>query len=244
MSPVQREQDEDREAFLPKTHNEENILLAEDGGIGLWSTFKAHARLVAEIFMGLLMLLLLVHPPSRMTTQQSAVPIFPMKTYTFVENTKYLHEDMFASREETLHTLHNWIELSSDGRGFVQIKDSETFNIGEPYKINGNMGTDEPVYMMSVFHQLHCLSYLVQQVQNATVSGPLDKEVAHHTAHCFDYLRQSIMCNADTSLEGETEAGPGWGSNHQCKDYDEVLAWANNHTVYKWKKNMPDEAVL
>jgi hypothetical protein len=99
-----------------------------------------------------------------------------MKTYTFVENTKYLHEDMFASREETLHTLHNWIELSSgerksviehmrvglltrgtDGRGFVQIKDSETFNIGEPYKINGNMGTDEPVYMMSVFHQLHCL---------------------------------------------------------------------------------------
>jgi len=87
-------------------------------------------------------------------------------------------------------------------------------------------------------------SYLVQQVQNATVSGALDQEVAHHTAHCFDYLRQSIMCNADTSLEGKTEAGPGWGSKHQCKDYDEVLAWANNHTVYKWKKNMPDEAVL
>ena len=75
MSPVQREQDEDQEAFLPKTHDEENILLAKDGGIGLWSTFKAHARLVTEIFMGLLILLLLVHPPSRMTTQQSAVPI-------------------------------------------------------------------------------------------------------------------------------------------------------------------------
>jgi hypothetical protein len=42
-----------------------------------------------------------------------------MKTYTFVENTKYLHEDMFASREETLHTLHNWIELSSGERNSV-----------------------------------------------------------------------------------------------------------------------------
>ena len=74
MSLVQREQDEDREAFLPKTHDEENILFVEDGEIGLWSTIKAHVRLVGEIFMGLLILLLLVHPPSRMTTQQSAVP--------------------------------------------------------------------------------------------------------------------------------------------------------------------------
>jgi Mycotoxin biosynthesis protein UstYa len=84
----------------------------------------------------------------------------------------------------------------------------------------------------------------VQQFQNATESAMLDQEVAHHAAHCFDYIRQSIICNADTSLEGRTEAGPGWGSKHECKDYDAILAWANDHTVYKWKKNMPDETVL
>lgn len=52
------------------------------------------------------------------------------------------------------------------------------------------------------------------------------------------------MCAADTSLEGKTEAGPGWGSKHECKDYDAVLAWANEHTLVKWRKNMPLESVL
>ena len=72
----------------------------------------------------------------------------------------------------------------------------------------------------------------------------LTQEVAHHSTHCFDYIRQSIMCAADTSLEGKTEAGPGWGSKHECKDYDAVLAWANSHDTYKYRKNMPDTAVL
>lgn len=72
----------------------------------------------------------------------------------------------------------------------------------------------------------------------------MTQEVAHHSAHCFDYLRQSIMCNADTSLEGKTEAGPGWGSRHECTDYEALLEWANEKTVDKWKTNMPDEATL
>jgi hypothetical protein len=85
----------------------------------------------------------------------------------------------------------------------------------------------------------------VQALQTASEGGELEQEVAHHSAHCFDYIRQSIMCNADTSLEGKTEAGPGWGSTHECKDYDAVLAWANDHTVYKWRNNLlPDESVL
>lgn len=139
--------------------------------------------------------------------------------------------------------------------------------MGEPYKVNLNAKKDESVYMMSVFHQLHCLvgsalhihcspgsciaeysqlrqSYLVQTVQTAASEG-LEQEVAHHSAHCFDYLRQSIMCNADTSLEGKSDAGPGWGSIHDCKDYDAVLSWANDHAANKWRNGLlPDEAVL
>lgn len=52
------------------------------------------------------------------------------------------------------------------------------------------------------------------------------------------------MCAGDTSLEGKTEAGPGFGSNHECVDYDAVLAWANEHSAEKWRNLMPDEAVL
>jgi len=51
-------------------------------------------------------------------------------------------------------TAHNF---TLDGRGFVKINDSEAFALSEPYTVNSRSGEEEPVYMMSVFHQLHCL---------------------------------------------------------------------------------------
>lgn len=53
------------------------------------------------------------------------------------------------------------------------------------------------------------------------------------------------MCSADTSLEGMTDAGPGWGSKHECKDYDAVLKWANDHGAMPWRNElMPGESTL
>lgn len=37
----------------------------------------------------------------------------PTKIYTFQSDPKYTREDMFFNESATLHTLHNWIELSS-----------------------------------------------------------------------------------------------------------------------------------
>lgn len=153
--------------------------------------------------------------------------------------------------------------LLIDGRGFVKIDDWESFGLDEPYEQVVNSTYTEGVYMVSVFHQLHCLvrnmpisiiesgmltpckSYLAQHYQTAFEETKLTEEVAFHSAHCFDYLRQSIMCAADTSLEGKSDAGPGWGSKHECTDYELLLAWANKHTVFKWRnKLLPGEAVL
>ena len=77
------------------------------------------------------------------------------------------------------------------------------------------------------------------------VALALEEEVAHHSAHCFNYLRQGIMCNADTTLEGKTDAGPGEGSEHECVDYDALLQWANKHGAYRWRNGLlPDTAIL
>lgn len=155
---------------------------------------------------------------------------------------------------------------TQDGRGYVKIEDSEFFGLDQPYRQNINATATEGVYMMSVFHQLHCLvsdipcsprkpsvptntfpkSYLAQHYQTAFEETKLPQEVAHHSAHCFDYLRQGIMCAADTSLEGQAEdEPPGWGSKHMCKDYDMVLEWANQRTAYKWRNGLlPDDSVL
>jgi hypothetical protein len=138
MNLVPREQNEDQEAFLPKAHKA--IPLSENGPPELIPALKAHLRLVIEIFMAFLILVLLAHPPGRQMTKPSAVPTcmsltrneygkgcwltcnseVPLRTYTFVQNPGYLHEGMFANKEETLHTLHNWIELSS-GRNMLYL---------------------------------------------------------------------------------------------------------------------------
>lgn len=58
------------------------------------------------------------------------------------------------------------------------------------------------------------------------------KEVdLRHLAHCFDYIRQSILCAADTTIEGSTNYGEGWGARHQCKDIEAIKAWANDNSV-------------
>lgn len=57
----------------------------------------------------------------------------------------------------------------------------------------------------------------------------------NHVSHCVEYLRQAILCNADTSLEGETGAAStstGWGQMHVCKDFDALLAYGNEHAAW------------
>lgn len=53
-----------------------------------------------------------------------------------------------------------------------------------------------------------------------------------HVRHCFDYLRQSIMCSGDMTLEtalvhnGQRQAGvDGWNVTHQCKDWSAILEY-------------------
>lgn len=74
MNPASREQNEDQEAFLPKTH--EDVLLPRSGrGGDLVSAVKRHMRLAMEIFMAVLIFLLLVNTQGRKTIKPTAVPI-------------------------------------------------------------------------------------------------------------------------------------------------------------------------
>ncbi|KAJ3029528.1 hypothetical protein HDV00_009553, partial [Rhizophlyctis rosea] len=133
----------------------------------------------------------------------SPIPNFPKKTQTFLPDEHMLSDDMFKSGDDTRRKLHNWIPLSTRARGYVQIPDYKSYDLLEPYIVPVNYTSDGPAYMMSVFHQLHCLSYLVEHFQAGYGGTALEDEVAHHAVHCFDYIRQSLMCNADTSLEGK-----------------------------------------
>ncbi|KAI1207988.1 uncharacterized protein F4807DRAFT_161171 [Annulohypoxylon truncatum] len=207
-----------------------------------------YLRLALEIVMAVAIVVLLANLlRSRVEEERrTPVPKFPRKTYTFLPNPTYIEQNMLFSEHATLQTLHNWIPLSADARGYIHVPDHASYpTLPPPFTIGVNRTTDGPAYMMSAFHQLHCLSYVIAHFQAGYAGTPLEEEVAHHSAHCFDYLRQCIMCAADTNLEGETEAGPGWGSPHECVDYDAVLAWANEHGTERWRNGLlPGESIL
>ncbi|MCJ1310846.1 hypothetical protein MMC25_004513 [Agyrium rufum] len=263
MDPIQREitsHDEEKRGFLPESHigsevEEETEIdnsyhheeRSPRGNRTMW-----YMRLVVEVVMGVMIIAMLLRPYAeerKTTSKTSPVPKFPRDTVVrFLPNATYMNDEMFDSEEKTALTLHNWIPLSAAGRGYVEIENYKSYNLAKPYDVPVGRSTPSgvgPGFMVSMFHQLHCLSYIVQHLQAGYGGVELTPEVAHHSAHCFDYIRQAIMCAGDTALEGHTDAGPGFGNNHRCVDYQALLAWANERSKNTaWNRPLPDMAVL
>ena len=87
--------------------------------------------------------------------------------------------------------------------------------------------------MVAVFHQLHCLSTLLSSYGRIVIEKLPPKDL-DHDAHCFDLLRQSLLCAGDVTVEGQTDYGIGWGTIHQCRDIDAVRGWATNNAGFAW----------
>lgn len=123
---------------------------------------------------------------------------------------------------------------------------------GFPLKDPDYPDTEE--YTVALFHQLHCLAAIKSKMSRLQdwYKGENDKEyltfalgedqvAGKHIYHCFDYLRQALLCHGDTTLEkARVVEGPngasqtvrgvdGWGVTHQCRDYDSIYALANAH---------------
>jgi hypothetical protein len=137
--------------------------------------------------------------------------------------------------------------MEPESRGYVKVPDDPSrYDLPKPIPLVLDPERHEgPGYMVGVFHQLHCLSYLIEHYQQGYAGVNLTDEVAFHSAHCFNYIRQALMCNADTTLEGMTEEGPGEGTEHECIDYDALLEWANENAMHmqRWRTGLvPEEA--
>lgn len=68
-----------------------------------------------------------------------------------------------------------------------------------------------------------------------------------HTRHCFDYLRQTILCHLDMTLEGAQEDNPfgtsGYEHPHVCRSYSETIDWIEAHRA-KDEGHISDDPIL
>ena len=87
------------------------------------------------------------------------------------------------------------------------------------------LGPRNRLFGVSMFHQLHCLD----KMRRAVVSAPSSEWESWHTQHCLNYVRQMLLCAANTRLEpvkeGRGSGGEeglkvdGLGLEHQCRDW-------------------------
>jgi hypothetical protein len=66
---------------------------------------------------------------------------------------------------------------------------------------------------------------------------PANKPLEPHIEHCFDYLHQTLRCNADSTLEPfldnvgitlKKDGSSGWGVQHVCRDFDQLVDWVDD----------------
>lgn len=112
-----------------------------------------------------------------------------------------------------MHTL--LISVAQPGRGFVFVDNPEQYGLPP-----GQQTDDGPIYSVSLFHQLHCLGQIREahwvllhsvEVGRTRKAAALLGPHGDHVKHCLDYLRQSLMCNGDMTLEAPLQDGAGAG---------------------------------
>jgi hypothetical protein len=82
---------------------------------------------------------------------------------------------------------------------------------------------------------------------NPYMEALLLKEESHrhdHITHCFEYLRQALICAADTNLEdlesfvddqgNDRVQTDGWGTERVCRDFEAVKVWAERWRTEDW----------
>jgi len=175
-------------------------------------------------------LLCVLTPLSFADDRPEFVPDFPFKPVRFNANHTY-------SDPSTCKNSSVWLDLQPPGDGLVLVPDAQKYSLlpGLPSKC----GTE--LYGIAMFHQLHCLSR-IRETYHELRQTNVPKVHHHgllqddHLEHCFDYLRQSIQCSADMTLEhsvinkaGELDID-GWTVEHrQCRDYDAILNWTDKN---------------
>ncbi|KAM7196215.1 protein of unknown function (DUF3328) domain containing protein [Rhypophila sp. PSN 637] len=160
-------------------------------------------------------------------------PRFSQKIVKFEMDQSYAPTN--SSEFFTDEVLDKWNNLMPVGMGFVWVNDTHKYH-DLPTPIDW---PDKTVFTTSVTHQLHCLFAMVQTYSGLKSNHPIPDDHHWHMVHCFDYMRQAIMCSADMALEGLETTFPdhnggsdGWDSKHVCKDYNQVKNYLESVRAY------------
>jgi len=90
---------------------------------------------------------------------------------------------------------------------------------------------DKEVYVIEAYHAIHCLKVLRDHYRKLS-RGMAFEWPMEHDMHCFDSLRQHVMCMADDTLLYTTgHLTVGVGQVRNCRNWDALRDWATERTA-------------
>lgn len=138
------------------------------------------------------------------------------------------HETTFerVAAYERLNSVHNryWEDLLGGSAGLIRTK------------VDRPDGGDVGRARLAMFHQLECLERMREALVSLALGegnrkgqerrkdfviiadGDRDGDGAGEVGRCLDYLRQSMLCGADDTVEVEGDDGFGYGRGRTCRD--------------------------
>lgn len=144
-----------------------------------------------------------------------------------------------TSNEDRLYVRQNWDQLMPLGSGSVAIPDYKQHpRLGNP--IVDDPLRSGPIFEASWTHALHCLYYTLDSYHQLLLLSQdfsYDIDPYHtsgvHATHCFEYLRNNILCNLDMTLEGDQSLPEEKerGQPHVCRNYDEARRWIEDRRL-------------
>lgn len=151
--------------------------------------------------------------------------------------------------------LFSHTDIFTVGKGHIKVADPALWSLTGGYPLSDDPASPAAEeYTIALYHQLHCLAAIKSKMSRLQdwYAGDSDNEYLkfalgedqvadQHIYHCFDYLRQTLLCHGDMTLEGarqvRTETGhettvrgvDGWGVVHACRDPASIYAFAEAH---------------
>lgn len=94
------------------------------------------------------------------------------------------------------------------------------------------LGPAHRLFAVSMIHQLHCLRSIRDSMAQSWTD--MDNNSRNHAHHCLNYLRDRMLCQADTTLEPGDFAIQNFsrrrsGATHTCTDWKPAFdyVWDN-----------------
>ncbi|KAF2114047.1 hypothetical protein BDV96DRAFT_600787 [Lophiotrema nucula] len=112
--------------------------------------------------------------------------------------------------------------------------------------------------LITAFHSMHCLDSIRHLYWGHDKNMDVDPEVNDavlrrpHIDHCFDALRQSIMCSGDLSpvpynwVPSKGKALGTLGVAHTCRNYEALVEWAlePERDIRGWNVSIPPSTIV